>query len=94
MWKLTKIADEKVSCDNYEMGSADITAVIEKLEKKFNVQYANKSAVTMDMTALDFYVDSKEIVIGWDCWSGVFIMSKSKSENDIIEKIYEYLSKQ
>ena len=91
MWKLKEAAEGKLTCDNYDLNSGDIPDVIKILEKDFDIQLTDRCAVTMDMTAMDVYVDKREIVIGWDCWSGVFIMAKNKSENDVIERIHKWL---
>lgn len=92
MWKLTEAAGGKFTCDNYDLKSGDIPDVLKILEKEFNIQDTGRGAVTMDMTALDFFVDNREVVIGWDCWSGVFIMAKNKSENDVIERVYKWIT--
>lgn len=93
MWKITKISDNKISCDNDDLEADMIPEVLSKLKKGFNVRYDNKGGRGLNLTALNFNIDGQKIIIGWDCWSGVFIMPDNVSGNSVIEKISEYLSK-
>lgn len=91
MWKIVKIANGRKSCDNDDLVSSDIPSVLSVIEKYYEISYDNKGALGQDVAAFDFQINGKQVTIGWDNWSGLFIMSNEPSGDIVIEKIFEIL---
>ena len=91
MWKIVKIANGRKSCDNYDLVSSDIPSVLSVIEKYYEISYGNKGALGQDVAVFDFQIKGKQVTIGWDNWSGLFIMSNEPSGDIVIEKIFEIL---
>lgn len=81
-WKLFKIANGHLSCENLDLESTDIEEVEYIIENHFGAGILRR----------------REILVSWDCWSGVFIMSSSLSEegmsegDEFVKEIYEFLN--
>lgn len=93
-WQLQKCPKGEFTCDNSAKSAEDIPELIKVLEKKFSVKYDEKGAVGLDGVYFSVTIDEEQVTIGWDIWSGVFIMSKDIKGNNVIEAVYEYLSVQ
>lgn len=93
MWKLNKCANGRLTCDNCQKTADDIIDIIKSLEKGFEIEYDDKSGTHLDNFAADILINSKKITIGYDNWSGAFIMSVSPDGDEIIHIIFEYLQK-
>lgn len=91
MWKLCKIANGNYSCDNSELESKNIINVITHLQERFNIEYDNRFAASLDGVYMDARIAGEKMTIGWDCWSGVFIMPKNKSGNSVVKAVFEFL---
>ena len=90
-WTLTTCANQRLTCDNYLKNADEIVDVIKLLEKKFNVDYVGGSSGA-DMVALSLLVNGEKVKIGYDIWSGVFIMSGTINGDYVIQEIHEYLN--
>ena len=86
-----KIANGRNSCDNDDLVSSDIPSVLSVIEKYYEISYGNKGLLEQNAAAFDFQINGKQVTIGWDNWSGLFIMSHEPSGDIVIEKIFEIL---
>ena len=79
-WELCTITNDKLSCDNFNLSSDDIDRIKKILQPEFGSS-----------------MKREHIMIGYDNWSGVFIMQmpgvNTHSSDDVIKKIYDFLSK-
>jgi len=94
-WVLQTCYSGDLSCENDKAESKDIPEVLKILEKKFKIEYDDKCASVLDVDGAHFSgfrIEGKLVDIGWDCWSGVFIMARSADDNHLIEEVYKYLS--
>lgn len=89
-WKLYSLSDGN-TCDNPNMSSEDIVHVIETLQNAFDVEYDNKGIAGLDGVYFDMKIDGYKMTIGWDIWSGLFIMSKEECATETVKAIYGYL---
>lgn len=92
MWKLMEIANGRKSCDNPDLKSSDIPAVLSVIEKNFEISYNKKGAIGLDTVGLDFQINEKHVTVGWDNWSGLFIMSREPDGDNVIERIFDVLA--
>lgn len=91
MWKIVRIANGRISCDNFELDSSEIPSVLSVIEKYYEIDYDNKGALGQNVAAFDFQIDGKYMTIGWDNWSGIFIMSNDPTGDIFLDRIYEIL---
>lgn len=90
-WTLTTCSNQRLTCDNYSKNADEIIDVLKLLEKKFNVDYVDGSTGA-DMVALSLLVNGEKVKIGYDIWSGIFIMSETINGDCVIQEIQEYLN--
>ncbi|MCH5257466.1 MAG: hypothetical protein J1D87_09230 [Lachnospiraceae bacterium] len=91
MWEIVKTANGRKSCDNFELDSSDILSILSVIEKYYVIDYDNRGALGQNVAAFDLQIDGKYMTIGWDNWSGIFIMSHDPSGDILVERIYEIL---
>ena len=91
MWKIFQIANGRKSCDNFDLESSDIFKVLSVLEEHFEISYNNKAAFESVMSSIELRINGKEVSVGWDNWSGLFIMARKPAGDIVIERIYETL---
>lgn len=79
-WELHTITNDKLSCDNFNLSSNDIDRIKKILQPEFGSS-----------------MKKEHIMVGYDNRSGVFIMQipgfHTHSSDDVIKKIYDFLSK-
>jgi len=82
------LCERKKTCDNEDKTAEGIFEVIKLLEKRFTVEYNNKCAAGLDGVYFSAMINNEKVTIGWNIWSGVFIMSEDEKGNDVIEDIF------
>lgn len=91
MWKIFQIANGRKSCDNFDLESSDMFKVLSALEEHFEISYSNKAVFESSMSAIDLRINEQEVTIGWDNWSGIYIMARKPAGDIVVERIYEFL---
>lgn len=86
-WRLHKISDGHLSIDNDELESDKIFEVLSVLERNLgnNPEFGGKLGITPSAAAFELLVDGARITVGWDNWSGIFIMAWDSEGDRIIE---------
>lgn len=87
-WKISATACGHKTCDNYSKTSEEIFAVIDLLQRNFHVQYNPESLkLGLDSVGFPIAIDNESFIIGWDVWSGIFVMSVTDTGDKLIDKI-------
>ena len=47
--------------------------------------------IGLDVVIIELFKEQKEFILGWDIWSGIFIMSELPQYNGIIEEIGDFI---
>ncbi|UJF32621.1 hypothetical protein [Paenibacillus hexagrammi] len=79
--------------NSYELLDADasfIFKIAKIVTEKFHFTHANP-AVGIEQAFMDFVKDGIRITLGWDTWSGCFVMAHDHLGNKYIEEIGNYL---
>lgn len=86
-WKLYRISSGHLSLDNDELESDKIFEVLSVLEQNLrnNPEFGGKLGITPSAAAVELLVDGARITVGWDNWSGLFIMAWDNDGDLIIE---------
>ena len=88
MWRMVEIASGRKSCDNSDLESSDTFSILSILEKNFVISYDENAGIGLELVGFDLRVNGECVTMGWDNWSGIFIMSSEPSGDVVIEKIY------
>lgn len=93
MWKIYKLPSGFDSLDNGEMEADAVFNVAELLKAHFGERFCiiSKVGLSPDSLAGEFTVDGVPLTLGWDIWSGVFIMAHDSCGNKILGEIAQIL---
>lgn len=86
-WKLCRISSGHLSLDNSELESDKIFEVLSAIEQKLGnkPEFGGKSGIIPSAAAVELRVNGARITVGWDNWSGIFIMAWDSEGDRIIE---------
>lgn len=73
-------------------GFDDIFDVLNVLKMEFSIEYNEKAIAGLDGVYFAVTINREEVTVGWDIWSGVFIVAKNDSRNTVVESVYRFLS--
>ena len=76
-WKINRIGSGHLSLENDELKSEQIFEVLSELERKLgdSTEFGGKLGITPSASAAELLVDGVRLTLGWDIWSGAFIMA-------------------
>lgn len=86
-WKLYRMSSGNLSLENDELGSDKIFEVLSVLERNLSnrPEFGGKLGITPSAAAVELLVNGARITLGWDNWSGMFIMAWDSDGNSIVE---------
>ena len=89
MWKMCKLPSGCNSLDNDELEADAVSDVFDLLKAQIGKRLSVSSMVGLssDSLAGEFTVDGVSLTLGWDIWSGVFIMAHDSGGNKILGEI-------
>ncbi len=89
-WELVRLASGRFSLENDEFEADALPEVLSKIENalgkqrvKFNSKFGLDSALSA--AAFELLIDGERITLGWDNWSGAFIMAWDVGGDRIVE---------
>lgn len=95
-WELHKLSSGKNSLDNFELGADAIWEVHDQLKAYFQerLQKGSKFGLDIALSAVGFeiFIDGARITVGWDNWSGMFIMAWDEDGNVIVEELAQFFN--
>lgn len=88
-WKLNKISSGHLSLENDELKSEQMSDVLSEIVRKLgeSPEYGGKFGITPSAAAIELLVDGVRLTLGWDIWSGVFIMAWDDDGDRILENV-------
>ena len=94
-WKTYRLPSGYNSLDNGELEADDVSAVFNLLKAHFGERLYVGSRVGLSSESLvgEFSVDGVRLTLGWDVWSGVFIMSYDSAGDKVLNEIAHLLDK-
>ncbi len=87
--KLITVAEDKKSYEFYHLEAEHIFEMAQILEKNFDAVF-DLPIYGFDAVFFDFKISDIKMLLGWDIWSGIFIMCKDKKDNYMVDKIKFY----
>lgn len=93
MWVKSKTASGFLTFDNSELSEDDLTAVLNDLREYFGGRLTSgvELGLNGDSAAFELRIDGIRITMGYDIWSGAFIMAWDNAGDEIIEEIESFL---
>lgn len=86
-WELIRISSGHLSLENDKLNSEQMFEVLSALEKKLGdmPEFGGKVGITPSAAAVELLVDGVRLTLGWDIWSGVFIMAQDNDGDQMIQ---------
>ena len=86
-WRLTTISSGHFSLDNNELEPEAIPKVLDLLKRELGsrLSFSGKLGIDVSAAAAEISVDGARLTIGWDNWSGAYIMAWDDSGDSILE---------
>ncbi|MCI8527146.1 MAG: hypothetical protein HFF17_14840 [Oscillospiraceae bacterium] len=93
-WKICKISSGHNSLENFELDADSVWEVLHQLKDIFQdrISTGEKAGVGLSTLGVDIRVDSVRLTVGWDNWSGVFIMAWDVAGDNIIQEVQSRIS--
>ncbi len=89
-WELVRLASGRLSLENDELEADALPEVLSGIENALGrqrVKYNSRLGldVASSAAAFELLIDGERITLGWDNWSGAFIMAWDVAGDRIIE---------
>ena len=92
--KFHKTAEGNVTYDIYHAEAEHIFPVATLIQKKFGFLPKQLPVMGLDSIFLELFRREIKIMVGWDNWSGLFVMAVDEKGNAAVREIGEYLRTQ
>jgi hypothetical protein len=89
--KVHKTAKGHLTYDIEELEAYDVFPIATALQEKFGFRIGKFPGLDPDELYIELFRNSIKILIGWDIWSGLFIMAMDESGDPVIREIGQYL---
>ena len=88
-WKLNKINSGHLSLENDNLKSEQMFEVLSEIERKLreSPEFGGELGITPSAAAIELLVDGVRLTLGWDIWSGVFILAWDDDGDRILENV-------
>ncbi len=89
-WELVRLASGRLSLENDELEADVLPEILSEIENALGrqrVKYNSRLGLdtVSSAAAFELLIDGERITLGWDNWSGVFIMAWDTGGDRIIE---------
>ncbi len=90
VWELVRLASGRLSLENDELEADVLPEILSEIENALGrqrVKYNSRLGLdtVSSAAAFELLIDGERITLGWDNWSGVFIMAWDTGGDRIIE---------
>ncbi len=88
-WKRYQVSNGHNTLDNMELESDAIPFIRSRLEAHFGPRFQIGSRAGLDLSAVavEMRIDNAPITLGWDNWSGLFMMAHDAQGDLVIKEI-------
>ena len=88
-WKILQISSGHLSLENDELRSEQIFEILAEIERKLreSPEFGGKLGITPSAAAVELLINGVRLTLGWDIWSGVFIMAWDNDGDHVIRNI-------
>lgn len=86
-----KNASKRNSYEVLELQATAIWTIATWIQDEFGFQPKTLPIFGLDEVFLDLWKDQMQITVGWDNWSGIFVMAHTEQGDPAIEEIGRYI---
>ncbi|MCI9309848.1 MAG: hypothetical protein HFF51_01865 [Lawsonibacter sp.] len=88
-WKRYQVSNGHNTLDNEELEPDAVSWVLSRLKTHFGLRLQGGSRVGMDLSAAagEIRIDDAPITLGWDNWSGFFLMAHDDHGDAVLHEI-------
>lgn len=92
-WRLYRLGSGHLSLENDKLEADQIFEILSVLERNLgnSPEFGGKLGITPSAAAVELLVDDARITLGWDNWSGIFIMAWDEKGDWIVENLIKPL---
>ncbi len=92
-WIMCKTASGFYTLDNSEMSAENLSEIIKTMKNCFGkrMTFDWRAGFDGNSAAFEVKIDGIRITVGWDIWSGAFIMAWNRGGDGIIKEIESFL---
>ncbi len=89
--KFHKTAKGHLTYDIEELEAYQVFPIAIALQDMFGFKTGKLPGLDPDALYIELIRDSVKILVGWDIWSGLFVMAMEESGDPVIQEIGQYL---
>ncbi|MFX1442322.1 MAG: hypothetical protein ACFFHV_02820 [Promethearchaeota archaeon] len=89
--KFNKTTEGNETYDIEYAEAEHIFPVATLIQKEFSFEPVQLPIFGLDSVYLEMIKQDIRIIVGWDIWSGLFVMATHKKANSVVRKIGEFL---
>lgn len=96
-WKLFQLSNGHKSLENFELEADDVFAVLHQLKVYFQERLDAGEKMGLEVAssvAVEIWIDGAKLTVGWDNWSGLFIMAWDVDGDRIVQEIKGYMKQE
>ena len=96
-WKLFQLPSGHKSLESFNLEADDVFAVLHQLKGHFQERLDAGGKIGFEVlssVATEIWIDGTKLTVGWDNWSGLFIMAWDTDGDCIVQEIEEFIKMQ
>lgn len=92
-WKLYQTSSKHASLENSRLEPDSIPEILDMLRKRFGdrLRIGPGFGFGLDSSAGDIFLNGVRLTVGWDIWSGLFIMAWDDRGDPLVREIAEII---
>ena len=92
-WKKYRVSSGHLTLDNEQLEPDAAPAVLQLLKTRLGgrLQAGERAGLTPSAAAAELIADGTALTLGWDIWSGLFIMAHDADGDKIIDELESLL---
>lgn len=94
-WKLIQVSNGHKSFENFTLVADDVFAFLHQLKSYFQERLDAREKMgleTLSSVATEIWIDGAKLTVGWDNWSGLFIMAWDSDGDRIVSEIEGFIN--
>lgn len=91
---VTRCANGRLSVESFDTPASEIYRIVFDLQDEFKLSNITRPIIGLDCIILEGEIEGQRIGIGYDNWSGCYVMGLSDAADPIIERIAAYYARQ
>ncbi len=89
---LTRCANGRLSCEGQYAEASELYTLVDDLQRLFRLADVSLPRVGLDAIVIEGTIDGQPVVIGYDNWSGCYVMAMSEAADAIVSDIAAHYS--